>query len=122
MAKKSSAKNENRSINFWQMVRDVLIAALSKGQFPLALLGFILMLIIVKMPGDKVSELAFEIFKELKSQNLIGIVISPIIGMGWFFHIRWQRRIFTKEIHRVSEERNHYQQKLIGENVNSSRG
>ena len=122
MAKKQTGKNESKTINFWQMVRDVLIASMSKGQFPLALFGLFLMLIILKMPSDQVSVLAFELINDLKSLNLIGIILCPLTLFGWFVHIRWQRRIFSSEIDRISGERNHYQQKLIDGNINSSRG
>jgi len=121
MGSKKQSRAEKRSINFWQMIRDVLVAALSKGQFPLALFGFILIFIIFKMPNEKVSELAFEIFYGVKSLNLIGIIISPIILLGWFVHLRWQRKIFTMEIDRISQERNLYQKELLGKNINSSR-
>ncbi len=121
MGSKKQSRAEKRSINFWQMIRDVLVAALSKGQFPLALFGFILIFIIFKMPNEKVSELAFEIFYGVKSLNLIGIIISPIMLLGWFVHLRWQRKIFTMEIDRISQERNLYQKELLGKNINSSR-
>ncbi|SRR6266542_7075026 len=110
MAKKKSSPSP-RAVNIWQMIRDVLIASINKGQFLLALVAAVLCLILWKMSPADVSRLAFEILDGLKTGQLGGWVISPVAIIGWFVHSRWQRKIFTQEMLRVSEERNKWQEK-----------
>jgi len=108
-------------INFFRMVRDVFIASMSKGQFPLAITGIILMLMIIKMPSEDVSKLVFKLIDLTVNMKIIGYVISFFTTIGWYFHSKFQRRTFTDEINRISEERNELQKQLLGKRIKSSR-
>ena len=109
-------------IGFWTMVRDVLIASMNKGQFPLAMVGMIVLTIIFKMPAEDVSRLAFQIITDLKAGYLLGYVLSIGSVSGWFIHARWQRRSITVEIDRLSGDRTRTQKQQLGTGkVKSSR-
>lgn len=107
----SRPKTSKESITLWQMVRDVLVASMNKGQFPVALVAIVVCLIIWKMPPQDVSRLAFDIVDGFKTWYLGGWILSPVVVFGWFFHSRWQRKFFTQEINRISAERNKWQEK-----------
>jgi hypothetical protein len=105
------------------MLRDVFIASINKGQFPLAIAGGLAALLILKMPPEDVSRLVFRIFEGLKHGWLAGYVISALSLGGWFFHARFQRRIINDEMTRISNERNKSQSKAMGgTKLPSSRG
>jgi len=113
-------KSQIRKVNFWQMMRDVLIASLSKGQFVIAVIFFTWIIMILKMPSKDVSRLVFEIINGLKTGNLIPTFLIPVILLSWFFHSRWQRKIIRTEMERVSETRSEVQKRILGDSLTSS--
>jgi len=54
------------------MVRDVLVASLNKGQFPVAIIAAIVVVALWKMPGEEVARLAFEILNRLVDLSVLG--------------------------------------------------
>ncbi len=102
------------------MWNNVLIASLSKGQFPVALLGLIIIVIILRLPPNDLSKLVIAIFDNITSNLIFSFFISPMLVLGWFFHVRWQRKMYIDEIKRITDERNNAQQHLIGEKMTSS--
>lgn len=108
-------------LNFWAMMNNVLVTALSKGQFPVACLFFVFLVMILKMPGADVTRLALAILEEVVNYRLAGYAVSIILAGGWFTHTRWQRRTFERELRRVTEERNQLQEGSgLGQLIESS--
>jgi hypothetical protein len=103
-------KASNTKLNFWAAMNNVLITSLSKGQFPIACLFFIFVIMLLKMPGADVTRLALAIVGGFKNFQLVGYVLSIMLAGGWFAHTRWQRSRYEKELKRVVEERNQLQE------------
>src|SRR5687768_10060257 len=103
------AASTEGKVGFWHMTRDVFVASLNKGQFPVALAGFIFWTMILRMPKEDVSRLTFEIFKDLKAGYLVGYVLAVLLAFAWFFHSKRLRRITAQELQRVTAERNRLQ-------------
>ncbi len=118
--KQNANKPQPKEIEFWHMARDVLVASMNKGQFPLAMAGIIFLLMIFKMPGADVSKLVFKIFGNLENGAFLGYILSGIAIPGWFIHARVQRRVINDEMKRVSEERNTAQKLSAGPDIKSS--
>ena len=95
---------------------------MSKGQFPLAIAGLIVIVMILKMPGDQVSQLMFTIIEKLERGHLLGYALFVATVVGWFFHARHQRRIIDAEVTRLSNERTRLQRAHLGARVESSEG
>lgn len=93
---------------------------MNKGQFPLAIFAFLLGLIILKMPPDKVGELADKCLSLLASGYLLGYVVALGAILGWFFHTKWQRRLINNEMQRIAGERSRLQEKLTDKRLESS--
>ena len=72
------------------------------------------------MPPQDVSKLVFQIFDMLANGKLLGYVLFSLVSVGWFVHAKWQRRIMSEEIDRVSQERNLLQEKAIDAPIESS--
>lgn len=122
MAKKDRESSVKKRMNLWQFLRDVLVASINKGQFPLAVVALIVCLLILKMPPDDVSKLVFQIFDNIKNFKLAGYLWGIIATIGWFIHIRIQRNVLNNEIMRVSDEKTTLQKMGIGEkNIKSSK-
>lgn len=97
-----------------QALRDVLVASINKGQFPLAVFALISGLLIFKMPPEDVSKLVFEVLDMLHRWELAGYFLSFFGFGGWFIHAKWQRQIITNEMRRLSSERTTVQGSKIG--------
>lgn len=93
------------------MLRDVLVASINKGQFPIAVVSLIAMSLIWRMPQSDVGTLVFRIIDDLEDGSLFGYLLAGALAGGWFVHARYQRRVITSEIDRVSQERDHLQRK-----------
>jgi len=80
--------------------RDILVASINKGQFPLAILGLIAMSLIWRMPPEDVSKLMFRIVDGLERGVLLGYGLALVAIGGWFVHARYQRRVISVELSR----------------------
>ena len=109
-----------QKVSIAQAFRDVLIASMNKGQFPMAIMTLIVLAFLYKMPGEDVSKLVFQIADGFMSGRLIGWAIGVATSVGWLIHSRWQRRIIHKEMEEISEERSELQRRLLGGNIASS--
>ena len=112
MAKKHK-NNQSYKINFWGMMQNVLIASMSKGQFPPACGFLVFIIMIIKMPSSDVSKLVFDIWDSVKQGQFIGDILAVVFLIGWFIHARWQRRLIAKEMERIGIEKSKYQQGQI---------
>jgi hypothetical protein len=102
------------------MIRDILIASLNKGQFPLAIVGLLVAIVLARMPPEDISKLVFLIIENLKNGAFVGYVLFVATTGGWFVHARFQRRVITGEMRRISDERTRVQEKALGKPLPSS--
>jgi len=103
------------------MIRDVLIASINKGQFPLGIFGIIMIILALRLPSEEISKLAWAILNDVKQGQMIGNILFLITLGGWLTHARWQRKNITLEMKRVSDQRNQLQKEL-GLKIKSSEG
>jgi ABC-type multidrug transport system permease subunit len=111
-----------RRFGYAQMLRDILIASMNKGQFPVAIIALVLIVMILKMPAADVSRLVFHVLGLLERGSLLGYCLSSVLGMGWLLHARFQRRLIQDEMRRISEQRTSLQARALGKRIRSSGG
>lgn len=112
---KKPSKTRTSSVSWAQAFRDVLVGSMNKGQFPLAIVGIIFMLILYKMTPQGVDRLVDRLLDGLVAYSLVGWAVSGPLVAGWYLHSKWQRRTIQRELDRVTEERNRLQtEKLEG--------
>ncbi|WP_129781447.1 hypothetical protein [Peristeroidobacter soli] len=80
--------------------RDILIASINKGQFPLAIFWLIAMSLIWRIPPEDVSRLVFRIVDGLERWALLGYLLALVVTGGWFVHVRSLRRVISLELSR----------------------
>ena len=120
--KESTPKSRKpQDVGFFQMLRDVLVASINKGQFPIAILGMIILTMIARMPEQEVAKLVFVILERLTSGSLLGYILWLVTITGWAFHARYQRKIISDEMERLSQERTSLQKQQLGNSIKSSR-
>lgn len=72
------------------------------------------------MPGQEVSEVAMRVIELLGTGALLGWALALVFALGWFVHAKRQRQVIVKEMARLSDERDRWQQKFIDGKVISS--
>lgn len=100
--------------NFWGMMRDVLIHSLNKGQFLIGLIGFCIIIMILKMSQERTEEFIFELLSMVKSIYYVGWTLTFICILGWYSSSRRLRKIHTSEMRRISQEKKSIQENSLG--------
>ncbi len=90
-------------------------------QLPQATLALVVITVVVKMPRDDVTKLVREILSKLADWSLAGWLIASLTIIVWAWHARSQRRWWTSEMQRVSDERNKYQERALRGKLGSSK-
>ncbi len=111
MAKGNNSKNNK--IGFWGAIRDVSIASMNKGQFPLFIVAALIALMMFKMPAEDVSKLMFTLVGMYKSTHAVGWTLGIISSLGWFLGTKRLRRIHSAEVRRIAEEKKILQKQLL---------
>ncbi len=106
--------SEIKRINFWQMMSNVIVEGLRRGQAPIVLIFFIILVMILKMQSKDVTILIFSMLKSVKHAYAVGYIIAAILFISYPIALNKVRLKYKKEIKRISDERNDLQKKLIG--------
>lgn len=112
--KQTMPKPKQAQVGMWQAGRDVLVASIRKGQFPLAIILFVVMLFLWKTPGDYYPKIWDHVFSAGGKLTVVSGALNLALVFGWAAHARAQRRIFKEETDRIVMERNKLQEHKIG--------
>jgi len=96
------------------MLRDVFVASIDKGQFPIAAVSVICLAMIIKMPDQEVARLVYRLLDEARSFCSLGWDLSMVIAAGGYRHSQSLRRHCAAELARVTSERNNLQKQALG--------
>ena len=102
------------------MLQSVLLASIEKGQFAVAVLGIVAVVMLLKMQSSDVGRLALQLLDAAGHQAALGYLCAASMLVGWTLHVRYLRRQFVMEIDRVSLERNDAQARCLGSRITSS--
>ena len=108
------SKSRAKETNMWWFLRDVFIASINKGQFPMAIVGLIFVILVLKMPSQDVSALVRDIFSSLKKTVGVSYSLNATLVIGWGLHSRWQRRQISHEMERMGREKTRLQEQQTG--------
>jgi len=113
--------SKRKGVTFFEMLRDALVASLRKGQFPMAVMGLIAVIAVCRMPAANLSQLVFRILDAAEAREYGGYALSVMITLAWAIHGKRQRREFTTEVRRLSDELDRLQQLALDVQIRSSR-
>ena len=108
-------------IGFWHMLRDVLIAALNKGQLLPALMGIILMIVAYRLPPADLGALMREILEKLQNSGFLGWALFVIVSGTWCVVSLRTRKKHRAELRRIGLEKSELQKRLLGLDAPSTR-
>jgi hypothetical protein len=73
---------------FAEMLRDVLVASIERGQFLIATISLILTIVVLKLPGETMSALIVRVRDSFDRACFLGYVIAAVLAVSWFWHSR----------------------------------
>jgi hypothetical protein len=103
----------NRNSNWAGAFRDVLVASLNKGQFPIAFALVIFGIIFWRMPEQELSKFLFNIMDRFENNYVLGWFFFIAALFGWYFHNRYVVKVHSVEMDRVVSEKTDLQNKLL---------
>lgn len=100
-ASKSKGDHNPHKPNFWGMMRDVLVASLNKGQFLIGMVGFILIIALLKMPSAEVPKLFYATIDLFKASYMYGWITTTLVVPGSVWYASRARKLHNKQIERL---------------------
>lgn len=100
------------SMSWAQSFRDMVVAAINKGQLPVLGVLFVVLLFIFKLPEERIGDLARDLLMHLIDGSLGGYLLAVVFGSSWFFHAKAMRRSFSSEVDRIGREKSELQDQL----------
>lgn len=113
--------SSRRGVTLFQMLRDVLIASLNRGQFPIAVIGLIALIAVCRMPPADLTRLIFRLLDAAEAHEYGGYALTAATALSWAISGKRQRQKMAAEIERLSEERNRFQRIALDGQIKSSR-
>jgi len=103
----------SRNSNWPGAFRDILVASLNKGQFPIAFALVIFGIIFWRMPEQELSKFVFNLLDRFENNYILGWFFFLLSLFGWYFHNRYVVKIHCNEMDRISNEKIELQNKLL---------
>jgi hypothetical protein len=119
-AAKNSRVKAQPTFTYAQALRDIVVAAINKGQLPILGIIAIILGILWKMSSEDAGKLAFKVLESLKVNGTIGWFLVLIIIVFWYLHVKSLRRSFSKEYMRIGKEKTKIQGHAVGQKYKSS--
>jgi hypothetical protein len=82
------------------MLQSVLLASIEKGQFVIAILGIVAVVMLLKMRSADVAQLALRVLDVVQSRSFFGYVFGLAALMGWRVHVRWLKHSYELKLDR----------------------
>jgi len=102
------------------VVNNFLIRLISTGQLPLVAFIVLLAFLIFRTPTNDIGDVWRILSMMVDRHSGLGYALAGCSSGGWLLHAKYQRRRFSREFERISEERNNAQQKHFNQTLKSS--
>ena len=110
----------SKTVTWAEATRDIVIAAMDKGQLPFLALGAIVFLLIIRLPSNHLVIFLRTLGERLQEGEYISYPLLIGCILGWFLHVRHMKRKFTREYERIGKEKTYLQKQLTGLDLKSS--
>lgn len=96
--KKPSGAPAPAKVGMAQAIRDVFIASINKGQFPFAIVGAIVLVLVLRLPSEEIVPLLRWMVETLGAMYYLGYALFIVTVFGWYFHAQRIRRETTEKL------------------------
>jgi hypothetical protein len=79
------------------MLRDVLVVAIDRGQFLLAVTGLVVTIVVVKFSAQELIALIVRVLDSLERGCLLGYLAAAVLGVSCFLRSRMRRPSQTNQ-------------------------
>jgi hypothetical protein len=121
-SKTSTKQVVDKRVTIAQAARDIVIAAMNKGQLIPVVLGAGIIIILWRMPSDDVTKLANRLLDMLSNHAIVGYALWLVTIMVWYVHATHVRNVHNVESGRIGKEKSRLQEQLSDRALPSSRG
>jgi len=80
-----------RRFGFAEMLRDVLVVAIERGQFLLAVTALVVTIIVLKFSAQELITLVVRVLDSLERGCLLGYLAAAVLGVSCFLRSRMRR-------------------------------
>ena len=87
----SNAPERSYRFGFAEMLRDVLVVAIERGQFLLAVIALVATVIVLKFSARELIDLLVRVLDSLERGCLFGYLVAAVLGVSCFVRSRWLR-------------------------------
>src|SRR5438874_8270492 len=88
----------NYKFTIWEMFSNIFVAAINKGQLPVAILGLLLVIWAIRLPASDLSVFTSNVLDGLKRGYLLGYLLFIItLGLWFFFNKRLRRKAYNEQ-------------------------
>ena len=108
--------NNPRYSNWAGAFRDILVASLNKGQFPIAVVLVIFVVIFWRLPPTDLKSILVDFLNRFENNYILGWALFIVTLFGWYFHNRYVRKVHSNEINRILQEKKDLQELLLNKN------
>jgi hypothetical protein len=85
-----SASERSHRFGFAEMLRDVFVVPIGRGEVLVTTASLVVVLIVLKLPGDLISALLMRLLDSLERGCIWGYLAAVVLGVPWV--LRWLRR------------------------------
>ncbi len=107
-------------VTMWEMLRDIFIAAMNRGQLLGITLAFAFLIFVIRAPSENLVEFARILLQGFQDFYYVGYILFGATLIGWRAHVRRLTRTANAELQRMAEERNALQSERLGGLLESS--
>lgn len=108
----ANRRNNNNNYSWPKTVRDIVVAAINKGQLPILGVCSIFLVIFWRLPANELSDMLRDLIDRLAKGELIAYILLILVCAGWFSHAKKMRTNHTNEVNRISKEKSALQNQL----------
>ena len=103
---------ENQSMNWPEAFKDVLIAAIVKGNAIPVLWNLVVLVIFWRLPPERIYDIIIQVINFFSNRSTLGYSLAVISLIGWAIYAGVTRSLYKKELDRMAMIRNESQEKL----------
>lgn len=118
---KDKVTKVDKRVTWAQAFRDIIIAALNKGQLIPTVLGLGFLIWVWRVDPNELGVLGSQFLTLIKSHQVVGYVLWVITTIGWVIHARVVKGTTDAESGRIGKEKTRLQEQLAGRTFPSSR-
>lgn len=94
-----------------QMIRDIVIRGMDKGQLLPLFLFTIFIILIIKLDSTQAEHILFSFLDGLKDNTLLGWLLFLLAIIIWIYQIKSMRKKFSQHTKHIGKEKTKLQQK-----------